>query len=238
MPPSYAAGVRRNQFFRPCARPRSKPFTSIANSSDRMVTLRLSPSGCGQPNRPRSSRLAHTHRPVPSHARAFKPRAGSNEILHTDWVSSLSNTIGIPCTAQSCACFDDGSWRRGGGSRGSERKCFARAAGDGWSTALICGGMELGPPQVSIAALDELRAAIVAGTKAADQTPGLVSSLIKESASMKTAAKGILPAVKAAGIRNNNSSRREGTRGSGQRSRGSATGSTRRDGRRISGGKK
>src|SRR5215469_9496797 len=65
----------------------------------------------------------------------------------------------------------------------------------------ICGGMELGPPQVSIAALNELRLAIGARRKAVDQTPGLVSSLTEESETCETAAKDILPAVKAAGIR-------------------------------------
>ena len=90
----------------------------------------------------------------------------------------------------------------------------------------IFGGMELGPPQVSIAALNELRLAIGVRRKAVDHTPGLVSSLIEESETCETAAKGILPAVKAVGIRNSDSSRREGTRGSGQHARRSATGST------------
>src|SRR5579863_1887014 len=49
----------------------SKPFTSIANSSGRIVTLCLS-SASGQRKRPFSSRFAHTHRPLPSHTKAFK----------------------------------------------------------------------------------------------------------------------------------------------------------------------
>src|SRR5580704_4485458 len=46
----------------------SRPFTSIANSSGRIVTLCLS-SASGQRNRPFSSRFAHTHsrcRPIPA----------------------------------------------------------------------------------------------------------------------------------------------------------------------------
>ena len=31
----------------------------------------------------------------------------SNEILHTDWASWLSSTVGIPYTVRSCACFDE-----------------------------------------------------------------------------------------------------------------------------------
>ena len=102
----------------------------------------------------------------------------------------------------------------------------------------LCRGMDLGPPQVSIVALNDLRAAIALRLKTEDQTPGLVSSLAKESESCETAEKSILPAVKAAGIRNHNSSGRESTRGSDRRSRRSATGSARRDARRISGAKK
>ena len=101
----------------------------------------------------------------------------------------------------------------------------------------ICRGMELGPPQVSIAALNELRRALDAKARAADQPPGFVNSLVKESESREATAKSIVPAVKAAGIRNSDSSRRESTSGSGQRPRRSATGGT-RDARRISGGKK
>jgi hypothetical protein len=100
----------------------------------------------------------------------------------------------------------------------------------------ICGGMELGPSQVSIAALNELRRTLDAKARAVDQPAGFVSSLVMESESREANAKNILPAVKAAGIRNSESSGREGTRGSGQRPRGSATGGT-RDPRRISGGK-
>src|SRR5580693_1239930 len=49
----------------------SKPFTSMANSSARIVTLCLS-SASGQRKRPFSSRFAHTHSPLPSHTSAFK----------------------------------------------------------------------------------------------------------------------------------------------------------------------
>jgi len=102
----------------------------------------------------------------------------------------------------------------------------------------ICRGMELGPPEVSIAALNELWLTIDVSRKAANQTPALVSSLVKERESRETAAKNISPAVQATGIRNSDSSRREGTNGSDQRSRRSAVGSSRRDARRIGGGKK
>ncbi len=104
----------------------------------------------------------------------------------------------------------------------------------------ICGGMELGPPQVSIPALDELRRALDAKSKAVDQPdhpPGFVSSLVKESESREATAKDILPAVKAAGLRSGDPSGRESTRGSGQRPRRPAIRGT-RDARRISGGKK
>ena len=61
----YAAGARRSQFFRGRAAAMSSPFTSIANSSGRMITQ---PPSCavGQRKRPFSSRLAHTHSPLPS----------------------------------------------------------------------------------------------------------------------------------------------------------------------------
>jgi hypothetical protein len=98
--------------------------------------------------------------------------------------------------------------------------------------------MELGPPQVSIAALNDLHAVIAARLKAGNQMPGLVSSLVKESESCETAEKSIEPTVKAAGIRNSNTTGRENTRGSDRRPRRSATGGTRRDPQRISGGKK
>jgi len=101
----------------------------------------------------------------------------------------------------------------------------------------ICRGMELGPPEVSIAALNELRLAIDVKRKAADP-PALVSSMVKERESCEAAVKNISPAVKAAGIRNDNSSGREGTNGSDQRPRRSAAGSTRRDARRVGRGKK
>ena len=102
----------------------------------------------------------------------------------------------------------------------------------------VCRGMELGPPQVSIAALNDLRVVIAARLKVGKQMPGLVSSLVKESESWETAEKSIVPTVKAAGIRNSNSSGRGNKRGSDRSHRRSATGSARRDARRIRGGKK
>src|ERR1700680_1269508 len=49
---------------------KSSPFTSIANSSARIVTLRTF-SASGQRKRPFSRRFAHTHNPLPSHTKAF-----------------------------------------------------------------------------------------------------------------------------------------------------------------------
>jgi hypothetical protein len=100
----------------------------------------------------------------------------------------------------------------------------------------VCGGMELGPPRVSIAALNDLRAVIVARLKAENQKPEFVSSLVKESESCETSEKSIVPTIKAAGIRD--TSGRENPSGSDRRHSRSATGSTRRDDRRISGGEK
>jgi hypothetical protein len=102
----------------------------------------------------------------------------------------------------------------------------------------ICKGMELGPPQVSIAALNELRLAIGMRATSVDQTPRLVSSLVEESETCETATKNILPAIKASAIRNSDPSGRETAKRNNQRPRRSATGSTRRDARRLSGGKK
>src|SRR5271154_4468276 len=48
----------------------SRPFTSIASSSARIVTLCLSLAS-GQRKRPFSKRFAHTHNPLPSHTKAF-----------------------------------------------------------------------------------------------------------------------------------------------------------------------
>ena len=101
----------------------------------------------------------------------------------------------------------------------------------------VCGAMKLGPPQVSIDALSELRRALDVKAKAVDQPSRFVSSLVKESKSREATAKNILPTVNAAGISNSDSSGRESARGSGQRPRRPATGGT-RDFRRISGGKK
>src|SRR4051794_11483413 len=53
----------------------------------------------------------------------------------------------------------------------------------------ICQRMELGPPQVSVAALQELRAVLGRQTHAADETPRLVNSLDKEGGSGETASK-------------------------------------------------
>ena len=68
---NYAAGVCRIQFLRGRAWARSSPLTSIANSSGLIVTLRAA-LPAGQPKRPRSRRLAHTHSPLPSHTRALR----------------------------------------------------------------------------------------------------------------------------------------------------------------------
>ena len=102
----------------------------------------------------------------------------------------------------------------------------------------VCRGMELGHPQVSIVALNDLYTVIAARLKAEHQIPGRVSSLVKESESCETAEKRIVPTVKAAGIRNSNSSGRENTRGSDRYHRRSATGSSGCDAQRIRGGKK
>src|SRR5262252_7080402 len=66
----YAAGCRRYQFARGRACARSIPLSSIASSSGRIDTLCAS-RAFGQWKRPRSSRLAHTHRPLPSNISAF-----------------------------------------------------------------------------------------------------------------------------------------------------------------------
>ena len=102
----------------------------------------------------------------------------------------------------------------------------------------VCRGMELGPPQVSIAALNELRGVITVSAPQGDQKSGLVSSLVEESESCEAAENSILPAVKAAGIRNHNSAGRKSTKQSSQRPRRSVTGSTQPDTGRIRGGKK
>jgi hypothetical protein len=47
------------------------PFTSIASSSGRRITLRVPGRGFGQWKLPRSSRLAQTQRPLPSQTRAL-----------------------------------------------------------------------------------------------------------------------------------------------------------------------
>jgi len=52
----YATAVRPIQFLRGRACVRSKPFTSIASSSGRMVMLHA-PLAAGHPKRPRSNRL-------------------------------------------------------------------------------------------------------------------------------------------------------------------------------------
>src|SRR5262249_12411350 len=86
----------------------------------------------------------------------------------------------------------------------------------------VCTWMELVPPQVSIAALNDLGAVIAARLKVGKQMPGFVSSLVKESESCETAEKGILPTVKVVGVRNSDASGRENTRGSDRRHRRSA----------------
>jgi hypothetical protein len=79
--------------------------------------------------------------------------------------------------------------------------------------ASICQGMELGPPQVSLAALNELRAVLRMDATSPNQTPTSVSSLDKEGGSGETAAKNIQPAADAVtGVPNDDkSTRRKGT---------------------------
>ena len=64
--------------------------------------------------------------------------------------------------------------------------------------ASICGGMELGPPQLSVAALIELRTVLGPVPKAAGKVPGFVSSLDEEGGSCETAANTIHQATDAA----------------------------------------
>lgn len=66
----YAAESLRYQFARRCACFRSIPLINIASSSGRIVTL-SDPLASGQRKRPRSSRFAQTHNPLPSHTNAF-----------------------------------------------------------------------------------------------------------------------------------------------------------------------
>jgi hypothetical protein len=104
--------------------------------------------------------------------------------------------------------------------------------------ASICQGMELGPPQVSLAALNELRAVLRMDATSLNKTPTSVSSLDKEGGSGETAAKNIQPAAGAVtGVHNDDkSTRRKGTGGSDQSPRRSAAGSTRRGEPRGNGG--
>ena len=56
----------RRYHLRGCACFTSSPFTSMANSSARIVTLRCFSVAAGHRKRPFSSRFAHTHNPLPS----------------------------------------------------------------------------------------------------------------------------------------------------------------------------
>jgi len=80
--------------------------------------------------------------------------------------------------------------------------------------AAICQRMDLGPPLVSIGALNQLRAALVAGAKTAGGAREFVSSLGKENELVESTTKDIKPAVGSAlGPRRNDSIRRERTTG-------------------------
>jgi hypothetical protein len=107
-----------------------------------------------------------------------------------------------------------------------------------WMTdASVCGRMELGPPQVSISALIELREALKAAIKTTSDQ-GFVSSEDREGESDETASKAIVPAVAASQLRDENSIGRENARGSNQSSRRSVAGSNRRPVGRGNGGHK
>jgi hypothetical protein len=96
--------------------------------------------------------------------------------------------------------------------------------------------MELGPPQVSLVALNELRAVLGFGTDAAEKTPRVVSSLVKESEPSEATAKTIQPATGfVAGARYNDSINPEGTGGDDQDPCRSVAGSTRGSSQRTSG---
>ena len=82
--------------------------------------------------------------------------------------------------------------------------------------AAICQRMDLGPPLVSIGALNQLRAALVVGANAAGGAREFVSSFDKENELVEATTKGIKTAVGAA-LRpgGNGSIRRERTTGDG-----------------------
>src|SRR5207302_7590632 len=63
--------AERRYHLRDCMCFRSSPFTSIASSSARIVTLRCFSLAAGQRKRPFSRRFAHTHNPLPSHTSAL-----------------------------------------------------------------------------------------------------------------------------------------------------------------------
>jgi len=83
--------------------------------------------------------------------------------------------------------------------------------------AAICQRMDLGPPLVSIGALNQLRAALVVGANAAGGAREFVSSFDKENELVEATTKGIKTAV-GAGLRpgGNGSIRRERTTGDGR----------------------
>ncbi len=107
--------------------------------------------------------------------------------------------------------------------------------------ASSCREMELGPPLISLAGLNELREVIGFGKDAANRGPRSVSSLVKESEPGEATAKTIQPpAGFIAGARNNDndSIEPEGTRRDDQDSRRSTAGSSRRISKRVSGSQK
>lgn len=105
--------------------------------------------------------------------------------------------------------------------------------------ASSCREMELGPPLISLAGLNELREVIGFGKDAANRGPRSVSSLVKESEPDEATEKTIQPpAGFIAGARNNDSIEPEGTRRNDQDSRRSTAGSSRRISKRVSGSQK
>lgn len=104
--------------------------------------------------------------------------------------------------------------------------------------ASSCLGMELGPPQVSIAALIELRALVKPASREARVSRGFVLSLDEEGEPIETAAKAIPQAVDAAiGARNTNSTGRGSKRGSDPNPRRPVAGSDRHKDRTANGGR-
>ncbi len=104
--------------------------------------------------------------------------------------------------------------------------------------AAICIGMELGSPQVSVAALNQLRALVKPAPMEARVSHGFVLSLDEEDEPIETAAKAISQTIDAAiGARNNNSTGRGSKRGSDPNPRGPAAGSDQHKDWRAVGGR-